>query len=661
MIFTELVLNNFGAYAGRHVINLRPESNGEMRPIILFGGMNGGGKTTLMDAIRLALYGQRAKCSGRGNLGYSEFLTQLVNRQTLPEQSTEIELSFESIFDDHWQTFKITRAWKRYPNEGKDSISIMREDGYDSALQENWDEYIESILPLGISNLFLFDGEQVKELAELDTPPPLVVEAINSLLGLELAEKLAVDLEVLASRKRKDLANKKQLATIEGIEAKIQEKEVAEKEAFNKIITLEEELKKAHKKRDRVTQKFRTEGGKIAANRDLLEGKKNDLIKVQEEQQDQLRNLAAGTLPLGLIGNLLIAAEATGKQEIKIQQFKQAKSLIVERDEKLLVYLKEIAAPKDYNSKIQFFLERENATLESTINAQGSAYLEVTEEELQQLINIRQNSLLLQQTQANETLSSLQKITTEIDSIEQQLTLAASPEEYEKLLEEKEKAEQALSQLKSDLDLAKSQKNKIALEIESAKRELKNYGEKFIDSENSEHIINSIIKVQETLEIFREKLTLKKLNKLENEITECFRYLLSKSNLVYRVVIESDTFSLSLYDTQGKLLPKQRLSAGEKQLLAIAFLWGLARVSGKKLPIAIDTPLSRLDSSHRNNLIERYFPSASHQVILLSTDTEIGEKEIVILREQKAIAREYLLEYNADNGQTTVNSGYFWS
>jgi DNA sulfur modification protein DndD len=166
--------------------------------------------------------------------------------------------------------------------------------------------------------------------------------------------------------------------------------------------------------------------------------------------------------------------------------------------------------------------------------------------------------------------------------------------------------------------------------------------------------------VQKTLKIFKEKLTLKKLNKLENEITECFRYLLYKSNLVYKVVIESNTFSLSLYDPQGKLLPKQRLSAGEKQLLAIAFLWGLARVSGKKLPIAIDTPLSRLDSSHRNNLIERYFPAASHQVILLSTDTEIGEKEIVTLRKQEAIAREYLLEYNTNDGHTVVKDGYFW-
>ena len=51
MIFTELVLENFGAYAGRNIINLRPENNGSIHPIILVGGMNGGGKTTLMDAI----------------------------------------------------------------------------------------------------------------------------------------------------------------------------------------------------------------------------------------------------------------------------------------------------------------------------------------------------------------------------------------------------------------------------------------------------------------------------------------------------------------------------------------------------------------------------------------------------------------------------------
>ncbi|MDY7014083.1 MAG: DNA sulfur modification protein DndD, partial [Cyanobacteriota bacterium] len=178
--------------------------------------------------------------------------------------------------------------------------------------------------------------------------------------------------------------------------------------------------------------------------------------------------------------------------------------------------------------------------------------------------------------------------------------------------------------------------------------------------QTNEHLIQSAAKVQQTLKHFRERLTLKKLNKLEVEVTGCFRHLLHKSNLVHRVAIDSQTFSLSLFDPQGHPLPKHRLSAGEKQLLAIAFLWGLARVSGRNLPVAIDTPLGRLDSSHRTNLVERYFPQASSQVLLLSTDTEIGPAEVRQLREQNAIAREYLLKYDPDRRQTTVEPGYFW-
>ncbi len=155
-------------------------------------------------------------------------------------------------------------------------------------------------------------------------------------------------------------------------------------------------------------------------------------------------------------------------------------------------------------------------------------------------------------------------------------------------------------------------------------------------------------------------MTLRKLNQLESVVTSCFLYLLHKSDLVHRIEIDVNTFSLPLYDLGGNLIPKRRISAGEKQLLAIAFLWGLARVSGRKLPVAIDTPLGRLDSDHRSNLVGRYFPTASHQVILLSTDTEIGEVEVEQLRSSDAIAREYLLKYNPSERQTIIEPGYFW-
>ncbi|MGH7999696.1 MAG: AAA family ATPase, partial [Brasilonema sp.] len=149
MIFKELVLQNFGPYAGRNVINLSPEINENTRPIILFGGMNGGGKTTLIDAIRLALYGQRAQCSTRANLSYGDFLIQSVNNQTSPIDQTRIELLFEHIHNEQWVELRIVRSWTKNPKDGKDNLGILETDWPDRDLTSTWDEYIENLLPLG--------------------------------------------------------------------------------------------------------------------------------------------------------------------------------------------------------------------------------------------------------------------------------------------------------------------------------------------------------------------------------------------------------------------------------------------------------------------------------------------------------------------------------
>jgi len=664
MIFTELVIENFGAYAGKHTVDLRPENTDVVQPIILFGGMNGGGKTTLMDAIRLALYGERARCSARGNLGYSNFLAQSVNSQATSADVAKIELSFEDIFEGHWQQFKIIRAWNRDIKDGKDSLSIERENSFDNTLEEGWNEYIENILPLGISNLFLFDGEQVKELAELDTPPPAVVEAINNLLGLELAEKLSVDLEVLITRKRKALANKTQLLTIEEIEQKLGAKQAEKEKANNNLAKIQQKLEKARKKRERSRNKFNNQGGKIASERGQFETKLQDLNSRLDAKRQELITLASGNLPLRLIAPLLNSAIRQGKREQEIQQLKQSQGVLETRDKKLLNHLADINLADKYISKIELFLAEENSKASKLIDNEADSFLHLTDLELQQLVANTENTLPLQIKSTQSPIDEIQKLEIIKDKTESQLAIAASPEDYQKLLEAVESSQEEASKYKALYDLEQKKAEQLGREVEriqqELKRNLKSYTEDAIDNLNDEHVIKTSAKVQQTLKLFKEKLKLKKLNKLETEVKDCFLYLLHKSNLINRITIDSDRFRISLYDSNGQLFPKQRLSAGEKQLLAIAFLWGLARVSGRNLPIAIDTPLGRLDSSHRHNLVERYFPTASHQVILLSTDTEIGEKEVNMLREQKAIAQEYLLRYNPEQRQTTVETGYFW-
>lgn len=665
MIFTELVLENFGPYAGKQVINLRPETEKNTRPIILLGGMNGGGKTTLMDAIRLALYGTRAQCSTRGNLSYSDFLNQAVNNQTPAYEKARIELAFEHIQDDHWVEHRIVRYWQKNPKDGKDNLGILETsptgEWPDKALAETWDEYIETLLPLGISNLFLFDGEQVKELAEQEVPTQPVIEAIQSLLGLELSEQLAIDLDVLINRKKKDLANSKQLAGLDALEAKLVEYEQELARAEASLEQLQKNLENSQKKRQEALDKFRIEGGQIATESSQLKSQEQDLEVKVEKQRRELRQLAAGILPLSLITPLLIEAKKQGEIELNSQKIQVTLDVLKQRDQRLIAYFKTLSLPDLELKNISNFLREDLKNLENNLDNKSGSYLDITESELNHLAKIIEHHLPLEIKLVKQNLEQLQQLENNLDTVQQQLVIAASPEDYKKLENILEKAQADFLQCQTALETAIKTRENTKKAVEKTKRELQQYSDKVIELTNNEHLIETASKVQKTLQLFREKLTLRKLNRLEGEVSECFRYLLHKSDLVHRVAIESDNFSLSLYNPEGILVPKNRLSAGEKQLLAIAFLWGLARVSGRNLPVAIDTPLGRLDSSHRNNLLERYFPAASHQVILLSTDTEIGEAEVKHLRELDAIAHEYLLEYNSSTRKTTIHPHrYFW-
>ena len=81
MILQQLTLRDFGLFKGRQVLDLRRAKRpGKGRPIVLFGGVNGAGKTTILDAIQLVLYGVRARCSKRSNLPYEEFLAQSIHQ-----------------------------------------------------------------------------------------------------------------------------------------------------------------------------------------------------------------------------------------------------------------------------------------------------------------------------------------------------------------------------------------------------------------------------------------------------------------------------------------------------------------------------------------------------------------------------------------------------
>ena len=309
-------------------------------------------------------------------------------------------------------------------------------------------------MPLGISNLFLFDGEQVKELAELETPPEFVVGAIKSLLGLELAERLAVDLEIFTGRKRKEIAGKKDLAALEKIEQTFQKISDEIELAKQEQASFKNELDKAQKNQQQASDKFIYEGGKIAADRSQLDRKLNDYRNQAEKSRQAMMELASNTLPLALISPLLSEAKIQAETEASQQQAKIAQNVIKQRSDRLLNYIAEISLNPQQLDKIQDFIRQENEELEQQAGTDVPPWMNADNNSIQQLENLLSYQIKAQQILARDQIEEIKSIEAEMDFTDRQLAAAASPEAYEKLEEEVRKAQKAVAIASAALESA---------------------------------------------------------------------------------------------------------------------------------------------------------------------------------------------------------------
>ena len=94
-------------------------------------------------------------------------------------------------------------------------------------------------------------------------------------------------------------------------------------------------------------------------------------------------------------------------------------------------------------------------------------------------------------------------------------------------------------------------------------------------------------------------------------------------------------------------------------MYATAVVWGLALTSGRPLPFMIDTPLARLDEKHRNSIVEKFYPHASHQTIILSTYSEINFEYYQKL--EPYISSSFVIQYDSDSGRTKKHKTYFFN
>lgn len=656
MLLHQLTLHNFAGYRGRHTIDLDPPN--PEQPIVLFGGLNGAGKTTILDALQLVLYGRRAPCAGRGNLSYEEFLQRSIHRAVAKKEGAALELTLSLTAEDGPITYRVHRSWETMTKGTREYVLVFRDGELDRLATERWAEIIEELLPVEISTLFFFDGERIEALADPERAGAVIATAIESLLGLNVVDRLGTDLVAFTRRTRSAGVACSIRAAITDLETQLATARETLERALQDRAARQNELDKAHTTKAAADREFERHGGALFEQRSQLEAERAALKAELQRQSAALVDVAGGSLPLLLVQPLLLAVAEQDRIEEQAEHAALLEEVLSQRDADLLALLgKRHAGAAKVAAE---FLAADRQTRQAATAV--DRYLELDDASRQRLSRLRDGDLTAAADQATTLLKEIKDLRSELEHRDRELAGVPAEAQIAELLSQRDRAASEVSRAQARLELADEAVRLATNHREEWERKLDRAvaeaGDALAAEEHRDRILAHSQRVSTTLDRFREALVARHLSHIEAAVLDSFRRLLRKQRLVHDLRLEPGTFTPRLFDPEGRPVAAERLSAGERQLLAIAILWGLARVAGRHLPTVIDTPLGRLDSEHRRLLVERYFPHVSHQVVLLSTDEEIDQD----LHRQLAssVGRAYELRHNDANGATEVVAGYFW-
>lgn len=654
MILKKIELQNYGIYKGNHVIDF-PDCT-DHQAVTLIGGLNGRGKTTLLEAIFLVLYGNRAlRFLQDERISYSEYLRSHVNKSA-QDQQTSITLT---ILQDekNSETIIIRRYWSIGKGKITDNLVAHKNMAIDQYLSENWDYYVEEILPLNISRFFFFDNEKISQIADDDSYES-VKDSIKSLLGLTTIDQLIVDMKKLIKR----ISNSKQTSIQSEVYQKVidtqQEIDQCEIEINHSITImgrLNREVGLARKQLADLENDFWRHGGNLGLNRKEIELEKNRLSELLAKKKEEVMEMLTQSMtPLLFCKPLL---ERTYNQ---VQQDERARSAnysttIIEQLKKIL--------PASVNEKhtqqiiLDFLLKAQSELLKSYSGGNLAELSPVT----QSIFSTVVGRSTLQLNDISKLIASIQALDNQINQMEIHISLEVDSNDVKTIWKEIRRLTQEVSKLDMQIKVEEEKQQMLLRRqemLENRRKAALKIG-KFEEQGQDEamRMMKYASMTTEIMEIFKVRIQNKRIKELEEQIFDCFSFIAQKDSMIQRIEINSETLDIRLVDYRGGELLKSQLSAGEKQLFAVSILWGLAKCSGYQMPVIVDTPLGRLDSSHRTNFVKRYLPHASRQVIVLSTDEEINGHYYDLIKPH--INGLFLLDYDEQDKSTSIRPGYF--
>ncbi|KIZ35981.1 DNA sulfur modification protein DndD [Stutzerimonas stutzeri] len=647
LTINQISIQNLGPFREQQSFDFSVNAS---RPVILVKALNGSGKTTLLTSLQIGLYGYKAVNIARRS-EYDQLVSGLQRKDATGNARIDIALTIERGAD--LQTLTLRREWIPRESGLREVFKVYQHAFEDIALTEDWDEFINSILPVELVHLFLFDGEKIEALANPERLPQLLRRATEVFLGLGGIDALASDLKAVARR-----AGGKKAVAGELSEAQTQLEQYGQQldQINERIAMLTQQQALARTELDdaqRKAQIFAVEAQRSGLQTYQQAAELKGRLEVCKERHTQARaSLVAALedplLPLAWLGPLWGSYKTQWGLDKQAQNAALLSDEFIKRDERILAVL-EAQAPQARQA-VADLLKQDLQALEVAKQHKPILLPGGDPAEIEPLLLVAKRQLQQAQSaveQAQRDVDKAQKAVDQIPDEEQLSSVFANMQTYTQAVSD---AELKLRGLAKELDEARTSQNHFENRVNTARQKLRTESK---ESEFQLHSLEAAERAKTALLAFRERLLASKAQWLSEMITAEFKQLLRKRNLISRVTVEPQTYAVSIEDVNGHSLPMERLSAGERQILAIAVLSALISERKGRFPVVVDTPLARLDRKHREALIHNFFAKVSHQVLVLSTDEEV-EGSVHDALEQHMI-REYALTFDDERRRSIAS------
>lgn len=658
MYFTKVELQNFGIYKGTHEMCLSDKVGN--RNITLVGGLNGRGKTTFHDAILIALYGKQAlKYIQEKARSYDKLLLDHINKHSKNEE-TYVAVS---LCLDDGTNIRVKRVWSAKGKKLEQDTIVEKNGVIDKYLGESWSYYIEEILPFGIARFFFFNNEKITQLAD-DTSFEQIKSSIKSAIGVSAIEKAIEHADEVIRRKKSALAafeRSEENVGYQEVEKQIEDIDTRLAEATKQANEFERRCETLAATLEAKEKEFWSSGGDLSRNRDAIKSEMQKISSEVDRVHEEIMQLSVdASTPLFMCRNLVSQsydAELSSQQsEAKLYSDR----IIVNLHQQIMARLADCGLNSADLNAVKHII---NDVLVGHLPEGGTT---------EPVKNMSATSMMLYQRLIAEIFQKItQRIITLVNHVDAHESELMSLDAHLGAADEKTLAMQlfdALKSIEAEKAIADSAYQRHLDQIESLKRQrdilvgkriqlIKAIAEKEHANDDNARIVKYAAMSIEVLSEFKVRLQREKVAKLSSTVTNCFRELVQKESLVSEIRIDSTTLDVTILDIDGNELLKSQLSAGEQQMFAVAIVWALALTSGYKAPVIIDTPMARLDSSHRANFVTKYLPAASSQVMVLSTDEEVYGRYLDLVRDN--VVDYYTLLYREEEQCTSIVHGYF--